>query len=201
MRTAYRVLGGLLVLGALAYGAVRLRPSVALTLAPLLDLMDACAEAAVQKSADPVAGHLLVPESGGYWVARVNTDVGPVTLYLHYRHDTGALHACGIRGGPWAEKAGTPAPDVTWATAEPKVAEWFARRLQQPGNVEQSLEDGFFAVYCPGDGREGIHLMAHPSGYENRDSSEPDAAPALVVNFSHVVNNPGSPCQVVAQGG
>ena len=84
MRTAYRVLGGLLVLGALAYGAVRLRPSVALTLAPLLDLMDACAEAAVQKSADPVAGHLLVPESGGYWVARVNTDVGPVTLYLHY---------------------------------------------------------------------------------------------------------------------
>ncbi|MGQ0567391.1 MAG: hypothetical protein ACT4OK_20325 [Gemmobacter sp.] len=201
MRTPYRVLGGLLVLGVLAYGAVRLRPLVALTSAPLLDLMDACAEAAALKSRGPITRHLLVPESGGYWVARVKTDVGPVTLYLQYRSDTGAVHACGIRGGDWAEKPVTRTPDVTWDAARPKVAEWFGRRLQQPGNVALSLDGSFFAAYCAGDGRDGILLTAHPSGGAPGKKTPPGVAPALVVSFSHVTNNPGSPCQAVAQSG
>ena len=200
MRTAYRVLGGLLVLGALAYGAVRLRPAVALTSAPLLDLMDACAEAAVQKSASPVAGHLLVPVETGYRAARLNSDIGPVTLLLQFR-DTGELFACRISGDIWADDASIRAPGVNWAAAQPKIAAWFARRLQQPGNVALLGDGPFSAAYCPGDGREGIFLKAGPGEYGSLSTGVPDLARPMFVNFTHSANNPAQACQFVAQGG
>jgi hypothetical protein len=201
MRTTYRILGGLLVLGALAYGAVKLRPSVALTHAPLVDLMDACAEAALQKSAGPVSGHLLVPVETGYRVARLNTDVAPVTLLLQFRHDSGELFACRITGEIWANEASVRAPELDWANAQPKVAEWFARRLQQPGHLALPLDGPYSAAYCPGDGREGLFLKAGPGEYGSLSSGMPDTARPLFINFTHTANNPTQACEMVAQGG
>lgn len=201
MRTAYRILGGLLVLGALAYGAVRLRPSVALTSAPFLDLMDACAEAAEQKSAAPVGGHLLVSVEAGNRVARLNTDIGPVTLQLLYRADTGALFACRITGDIWASEASVRAPGVNWATAQPKVAEWFGRRLLQPGNVSLPMGEPFNVAYCPGDGREGLFLTAGPGEYGSVTTGVQGPKRPVFINFTHTASDPEAACALVARIG
>jgi hypothetical protein len=206
MRRAYRIIGIVAAVAAVGYAAFRIAPTVALTSSPMSSLLDACAEAALRKSASPVARHLPLPVESGYRVARVGTDLGPVTLVLTYRPDNGALHACRISGEIWGSDASIRDPAVSWGKARATVTAWFAARQALPGhaaprNLTAASPDSLFVIQCPADGSEGIFLAAAPGEYGSLSEGMPEGARPVFVDFSHSANEPAQACAMVAAGG